>query len=254
MNQYQALSLERKKQLKEILKKIHINYRNYNILNLALSHRSYVNEHNLSDNNEKLEFLGDSILGFIITEYLYLNYPDHNEGDLARIKSVVISENTLSKVASGIGLNDVLLIGKGEESSGGRNKKTIISDAFEAFIGSYYLDSNFSKVKELIIRLFKDEIELVVENKHEKDYKTLLQEYSQKKFKVCPIYSLRSKNGPEHDTIFVMEVKINGLVYGVGSGKSKKDAEKLAAKNAYQKINSPIVKSNPKQRQSKNYK
>ncbi len=254
MSQHQHISLDRRKKLKDILKKIHINFRDFNLLNLSLSHRSYVNEHNLPENNEKLEFLGDSILGFVVTEYLFLNFPDHTEGDLARIKSVVISENTLSKVATGIGLNELILIGKGEESSGGRNKKTIISDAFEAFLGSYYLDSNFNKVKDLIVRLFYGEINLVVENKHEKDYKTLLQEYSQKKFKVCPVYFLRSKNGPEHDTVFVMEVKINNTIYGVGSGKSKKDAEKLAAKNAYQKINSPVVKSTQRQKNSKYYK
>jgi ribonuclease III len=244
------ISLKRKKELKTILKKISINFRNYSLLNLALSHRSYVNEKGFDDNNEKLEFLGDSILGFVITEFLYKELPEYNEGDLARIKSFVISESTLTKIAKKIGLNKYILIGKGEETSGGRNKKTIISDAFEAFLGSYYLDSNFTKVKQLIIKLFKDEIILVVENKHEKDYKTLLQEYSQKKYKVCPIYKLTNKRGPEHDVTFFMQVLINDKIYGVGQGKSKKDAEKEAAKNAFKKINSSFILSTYKKNKS----
>lgn len=245
---------DRKKELKNLLKKIKVSFKNYDLLNLAFSHRSYVNEKGLSDNNEKLEFLGDSILGFVITEYLYKNYPDYAEGELARIKSFVISENTLSKVAKRIELNKLILIGKGEENSGGRNKKTIISDAFEAFLGSYYLDSNFNRVKELIIKLFKNEISLVVDNKHEKDYKTLLQEYAQKKYKICPKYKLKNKIGPEHNTTFFMDVLLDGKILGSGSGKSKKDAEKVAAKNAYQKLTSPLVKSTSNKKQKKSSK
>ncbi len=245
------INFERKKELKNFLKKIQINFRNYELLNLALSHRSYVNEHNLIENNEKLEFLGDSILGFVITEYLFKNFRDQSEGTLARIKSFVISENTLSKVAKNIDLNKYILIGKGEESSGGRNKKTIISDAFEAFLGSYYLDSNFGKVKTFLIRFFKNEIDLVITNQHEKDYKTLLQEFSQKKYKVCPIYNLKSTKGPEHDRTFFVSVSINNKIYGMGEGKSIKDAEKVAAKNVYNKINSPILRSNPNRKKRK---
>ena len=237
---------ERKKELKNFLKKIGVVFKDYNLLNLSLSHRSYVNEHGIHENNEKLEFLGDSILGFVVTEYLYKNLPDFNEGVLARIKSFVISENTLSKVAKRINFNKYILIGKGEESSGGRSKKTIISDAFEAFLGAYYLDSNLNKAKCFINRLFKEEIELVVKNKHEKDYKTLLQEYSQKKYKICPTYSVNGKKGPEHDRTFFVRVSIEEKYFGMGEGKSIKEAEKVAAKNLYNKITSPLVKSTPK--------
>jgi len=242
------INFERKKSLKEFLKNIQINFRDYKLLNLSLSHRSYVNENNLPENNEKLEFLGDSILGFVITEYLFKRFTDQSEGALARIKSFVISENTLSKVAKRINLNKYILIGKGEESSGGRNKKTIISDAFEAFLGSYYLDTNFNKIKNLIIKLFKVEIDLVIKDKHEKDYKTLLQEFSQKKYKVCPVYNLKSTKGPEHDRTFYVTVCINKNIFGTGEGKSIKDAEKVAAKSAYNKINSPILRSIPKKK------
>ena len=221
------------------------------MLNQSLSHRSYVNEHGIQENNEKLEFLGDSILGFVVTEFLYKNYTNFTEGVLARIKSFVISENTLSKVATEIILNKYILIGKGEESSGGRFKKTIISDAFEAFLGAYYLDSSFEKAKQLIIKLFKNEIDLVVKDRHEKDYKTLLQELSQKKFKICPKYTMIDKKGPEHDRTFFVKVFVNDKNYGIGDGKSIKEAEKIAAKNLYNKITSPIVKSNPKNRNKK---
>lgn len=240
------ISDKRKKHLKDILKNINIRFRNYNLLNLALSHRSYVNENNLKENNEKLEFLGDSILGFVITEYLFFNFSYLSEGDLARIKSFVISESSLTKIAKKIGLNKYILIGKGEESSGGRNKKTIISDAFEAFLASYYLDSNFKKVKSLIIFLFKPEIELVIEDKHEKDYKTLLQEYVQKEYKECPLYKLVGKDGPEHNKNFYMEVLVKNKSLGHGQGKSKKTAEKQAAKNAYLRLTSQLVQTDVK--------
>ena len=237
------ISNNRKRELKEILHKVKISFRNLELLDLALSHRSFTNEKGLSENNERLEFLGDSILGFVVTEFLYKNYQDLAEGELARIKAFVISESTLSKVAKNIGLNKYLLIGKGEEASGGRNKKTIISDAFEAFLASYYLDSNLKKVKNLIIKLFQPEIELVTQNKHEKDYKTLLQEYVQKEYKQCPVYRLKGKEGPEHNKTFYMEVLIKNETLGSGHGKSKKAAEKLAAKNAYLRLTSPLVET-----------
>jgi ribonuclease-3 len=136
------------------------------------------------------------------------------------------------------------LIGKGEEVSGGRSKKTILADAFEAFLGSFFLDANnLNKVKNFILKHFKSEIELVINDKHEKDYKTLLQEFVQKKYKVCPVYELRDESGPEHDKTFTMEVLIKEKVIGYGDGKSKKDAEKIAAKHAYLKITSKMTKT-----------
>ena len=245
LKEIMAIQEQRKKELKEFLKKTGIRFGNLNLLNLALSHRSYVNENKAGDqNNERLEFLGDSVLGLIITEYLYLHYPELNEGELARIKSFVVSEDTLSKVSKLIDLQNYILIGKGEEVSGGRTKKTILADAFEAFLGGFYLDANnMSKVRNFILKHFKTEIELVINNKHEKDYKTLLQEYVQKKFKVCPVYVLKNENGPEHDKTFTMEVKLKDKVIGYGDGKSKKEAEKDAAKHAYLKITSKMTRT-----------
>jgi len=135
------------------------------------------------------------------------------------------------------------LIGKGEEQSGGRNKKTILADTYEAFLGAYYLDSNLEKVKKFILKYFIKEIDLVIAGKHEKDYKTLLQEFCQKKYKVCPVYNLYNEEGPEHNKTFFIEVLVNNNVVGRGFGRSKKDAEKEAAKNAYLKLTTTMLKT-----------
>ena len=140
--------------------------------------------------NEKLEFLGDSVLGLIITDYLYTQFPLLTEGDLARIKSYIVSEEILSAIGKKLNINKYLRIGKGEELTGGREKKGLIADAFEAILGALYLDGKYTKVEEFVIRLFKDEIGLVINEEKGLDYKTLLQEYVQKKFKDCPKYRL----------------------------------------------------------------
>ena len=238
------LSSERKVELKSFLKGIKVKFRDLNLLNLALTHKSYVtNTKSVLKDNERLEFLGDSVLGIVTTEYLYRKYPEYNEGDLAKIKSFVVSENVLSKIALKIELNKYILISKGEELSGGRSKKGILADCFEAFLGSLYLDTNLEKTKGFIVNFIAEEVELVVEDKHEKDYKTILQEFVQKAHKQCPIYRLKSEEGPEHNKIFNIEVLIGDNVIGSGRGRSKKDAEKNAAKKGYMKITSKMVKT-----------
>lgn len=234
-----SISQERKKELKELIKKLKIKFSNYSLLNLALSHKSYVNEiKSNNQNNERLEFLGDSVLGLIVTEYLYKKLPDYPEGELARIKSFIVSEESLSKVGKRLGINKFILVGKGEAISGGRDKKAIIADTFEALLGAYYLDSNYNKVRDFVIKQLEDEIKLVLDTKQGNDYKTLLQEYIQKKYKDCPKYKLFEEKGPEHDKTFSMQVVINDKILGKGEGKSKKEAEKNAAKNAFNKIRS----------------
>lgn len=237
------LTSERKKELKSFLKSINVSFKNLKLLNLSLSHKSYINEINSNENNEKLEFLGDSVLGLVITDYLYKSYPSLAEGELARIKSFIVSEDLLSKLAKDINLNKYILIGKGEELSGGRYKKAILSDTYEAFLGAYYIDSNLGRVKKFILKYFIKEIDLVIAGKHEKDYKTLLQELCQKKYKVCPIYKLYNEEGPEHDKTFFVDVFVNNNIVGKGFGKSKKEAEKEAAKNAFLKLNSQNIKT-----------
>lgn len=224
----------RKKELQLFEKNVGIRFRKLDFLNLAFCHRSYANESKESiDNNEKLEFLGDSVLGLVVSEYLYKNLPGKNEGDLARIKSFVVSEDSLAIIAKLLKIDNFILIGKGEEYSGGRNKKAILADCVEAVIGAYFLDSGFKASQKFILNYLIPEINKVLENRHKKDYKTLLQEYVQKQFKNYPKYSVKKKVGPDHDRTFWIEVKVNDEVYGPGIGKNKKEAEQNAASIAY---------------------
>ena len=231
------LTYHRKEQLFNFQKKLNISFNNLELLDLAFHHRSYANEHgNFLLNNERLEFLGDSVLGMVVATYLYDSMSDHPEGDLAKIKSVVVSEVTLSDIAVRIGVDKCLSLGKGEEHSGGRQKKAILADAVEAIFGAYYLDSGFQKVEKLILNLLVPEIEKVWENRHHKDFKTMLQEMYQKKYKQCPTYNLVKKTGPDHDMIFWVTVEVNGKVYGPEQGKSKKEAEQAVAKKVIEEI------------------
>jgi ribonuclease III len=224
----------RKKELQLFEKNAGIRFRKLNFLNLAFSHRSFANESKEKiENNEKLEFLGDSVLGLVVSEYLYKKLPGKNEGDLARIKSFVVSEDSLAIIAKIINVDNFILIGKGEEYSGGRNKKAILADCMEAIIGAYFLDSGFKASQNFILLYLIPEINKVLENRHKKDYKTLLQEHVQKHFKNYPKYSLMKKSGPDHDRTFWIEVKVENEVYGPGIGKNKKEAEQKAAALAY---------------------
>ncbi|WP_246745042.1 ribonuclease III [Thiospirochaeta perfilievii] len=223
-------------ELKTLTKELDIRFRSYELLNLALTHRSVISKSHHKLNNERLEFLGDSVLGLAVTEYLYLKFPNSKEGDLAKIKSYVVSEEVLSQIGFNIGLDRFLLIGKGEEASGGRKKKAILEDAFEALLGAYYLDVGYKKSKSFILSLLAPEIDKVLDGDYKKDYKTIFQEYIQKKRKVCPKYKLLRKSGPDHDTMFIYQVIVSGEVMGTGRGKSRKIAEQSAAKTAYKKI------------------
>ncbi len=228
---------ERKKELQLFEKHAGIRFRKLDFLNLAFSHRSFSNENSSDiDNNEKLEFLGDSVLGMVVSDYLFRIMADKPEGDLARIKSFVVSEDSLAGIAKNIKVDNFILIGKGEEYSGGRSKKAILADCMEAIIGAYYLDSGFKSVQNFILKYLIPEINKVIENKHRKDYKTLLQEYVQKNYKSYPRYNLVKKTGPDHDRTFWIEVKVKGTAYGPGKGKNKKEAEQQAAGIAYKTL------------------
>ncbi len=230
-------TIDRDAALLEFSRTLNVEFNDIGLLNQSLCHRSFINESKdlYSGNNERLEFLGDSVLGFIITEYLYKNYPRLDEGSMAKIRSVVVSEDVLSKIAKNLKLYDYILVGKGEELTGGRFKKAILADTLEAFLGAYFLDSNLLKVRDFVLRFMIEEIEAVITDKNGKDYKTLLQEYCQRKYKSCPVYKLKKEEGPEHNKIFIVRVEMNGDIVGEGFGGSKKEAEKMAAKTAYTK-------------------
>jgi ribonuclease-3 len=228
---------ERRRELQLFQKHAHARFRSLEFLNLALSHRSYANELGGSiDNNEKLEFFGDSVLGLVVSEYLVLALPDKSEGELAKIKSFVVSEDSLSEIARRVRLDNFILIGKGEEYSGGRSKKALMADALEAVIGAHYLDSGFKAAREFIRELLIPEIDKVLADRHKKDYKTLLQEYVQKRFKTYPHYRIVQRKGPDHNKTFWIEVGVHKKTYGPGSGKNKKEAEQEAAAIAYRAL------------------
>lgn len=232
-----SISAERRGELLLFQRQADIKYHNIELLNLAFTHRSFANEsHESVDNNERLEFLGDSVLGMVVSDWLFCNLPLRHEGDFSRIKSYVVSEDSLAVIAKRLGVDNYILIGKGEEYSGGRTKKALLADCMEAIFGSYYLDAGIECATEFILRLLVPEIKSVLENKHKKDYKTLLQEYVQKKYKKYPIYELMKRTGPEHDNTFWVQVTVQGKVFGPASGSNKKEAEQNVAKIAFDAI------------------
>ena len=240
---------ERRKELRLFERHASIRFRKIDLLNLAFSHRSFANENpGVSDNNEKLEFLGDSVLGLVVSEYLFQALPGKAEGDMARIKSFVVSENSLATIAKELKVDNFILIGKGEEYSGGRSKKAILADCMEAIIGAYFLDSGFTASRKFILEFLIPEINKVLEDRHKKDYKALLQELVQKKHKSYPRYNLVEKTGPDHDRTFWIEVKINGKTFGPGQGKNKKEAEQNAASIAYTALTEAPQREEPRRR------
>jgi len=225
-----TLSRERREKLGQFQRSLGFRFKNLLLLNMALSHKSYVNEaEEKLENNEKLEFLGDAFLGLVVSDVLYNQKLYYREGALARIKSYVVSEATLHKVGRHIGIHEFLLIGRGEEKSGGRTRRALISDSLEAVIGAYYLDVGYKAARKLVEKLFYDEIINVEKNKHEKDYKSILQELVQKRFKLIPRYAISSTEGPDHDRRFHITVTVKNTAYGPGVGASKKEAEQSAA-------------------------
>lgn len=214
--------------------------RDNKLLNQALTHRSYINENRLKDlkDNEELEFLGDAVLGLVISDYLYRKYPDYSCGELSKLKGIVVSEPILTKRAQSLGVGKYLLLGKGEERAGGRARSSILSDALEAIIGALYLDRGLETARHFILREFSEEINFLVKKKYLQDYKGRLQEIVQARFKRKPLYRVISQRGPQHKKIFIIEARLGKRVIGEGKGKSKKEAEQRAAQQALAKIES----------------
>ena len=205
---------------------------------LARTHTSYANEHRSSGllSNQRLEFLGDSILGLVVSEYIYTNCPDLREGDLSKIRADVVCEESLFELAQKIGLGDVLKLGKGEDNEAGRNRPSTLSDAFESMIAAVYLDSDLKTVRKILLPLIEEKIKKSIENHDSKDYKTTLQEIVQKKDKSAIRYRIAGQSGPDHNKTYEVKVFIGDKVMGEGSGHSKKQAEQNAAKTAIVKI------------------
>ena len=204
-------------------------FRDKSILENALTHSSYANENRergLRD-NERLEFLGDSILGFVVADYLYRSFPDRPEGELTRIRADLVCEKNLARAAGTISLGSFLLLGHGEEHGGGRKRDSIVSDAMESVIAASYMDGGFSAAKEIIDRLILCDVP--AGKPHNFDYKTALQELVQRQAHQELSYRMAGEEGPDHDKTFLAEVLLNGQLIGQGRGHSKKEAEQNAA-------------------------
>lgn len=218
--------------INEVEEHIGVKFNEEYLLKTALTHSSYANQHRDEEYNERFEFLGDSILQLCITEYLFLNYKNKSEGELTKIRSLIVCENSLYEIGKKLNLGYFIRISKGEELTGGRERVSIIADAVEAVIAAIYLDKGLEFVKDYIIGYFKEIIERAINNDIILDYKTKLQEEMQKKGEVSIIYELLKFEGPPHRRKFFTSVIVEEKELGRGEGYSKKESEQNAAKEA----------------------
>jgi len=230
----------RLKQLKELERQIKFRFREKKILNQALSHRSFGYEKYKGKKdfkaNEELEFLGDAVLGLVVSEYFYRHFPYSGEGNLSRLRANIVNRNVLYPKALALDLGKYLLISRSEEKSGGRKRSGLLADALEALIGAVYLDGGFKKAGLFVSTLFKKELKEAGEPQYFRDYKSLLQEFAQSKYKTIPHYKVVSAEGPDHRKVFSVSVELKGEIFGRGKGLSKKEAEQQSAKVAFEKL------------------
>ena len=221
--------------MEKLQENIGYKFKDQELLKKALTHTSYAYEHNV-ESNEKLEFLGDSILEFISSIYLYKNYPKLKEGEMTKVRATVVCEKSLYKVAKKHNFSDFLYLGKSERLSGGENRPAILADSVEAVIAAIYLDGGLEEAQRFIEENLKEEIETASKHVGQKDYKTVLQEKLQEHGEVKIVYTIINEKGPDHDKIFEAKVECNGKQLAVGTGKSKKQAEMQAAKKALESL------------------
>jgi ribonuclease-3 len=211
------------------------------LLTLALTHRSYCAENPVNTPNERLEFLGDSVLGLVVTDHIYLTYPDLPEGQLAKLRASVVNTATLAELCQRLDVGPWLRLGKGEDQSGGREKESILADALEAIFGAVYVDGGWVRAKEVIVDLTREAIVEAAEQPGRKDYKTQLQELTARLALGTPVYQIDG-SGPDHDKRFTAVTLIDGVPRGHGAGTSKKRAEQVAARSAYTAVLTSVVK------------
>ncbi len=207
------------------------------LLQHALAHRSWCGEQEGgAPSNERLEFLGDAVLGLVVARYSYDRYPEFPEGKLAKVRSAVVNARVLAQVAGRLGVGEVLLLGRGEEGSGGRAKASILADAFEAVLGAVYLDAGWEAAQTLVLRELGDAIARAGEEPDDFDHKSRLQERAVRDGEGTPRYVVEG-SGPDHDRAYVAKVFLGGTMCGIGEGRSKKDAEQEAARAAWEELN-----------------
>lgn len=220
--------------MKKLQDTINYHFKDIELLNRAMTHSSYANENHSSgiQSNERLEFLGDSVLSVITAEYLYEHYKKRPEGELTKLRSALVCEKTLNEFALKIGLGEYLILGKGEEHSGARKRASTLSDAFEALIAAIYLDGGIESAKDFVLPFIKNYAPAAEKGKTFKDYKTILQEIAQQNPGEKLEYFIVDEKGPDHNKEFYAQVHLNSNIIGEGCGKSKKEAEQEAAKSA----------------------
>jgi ribonuclease-3 len=228
-------------ELKRFCRAHEIHLADLSLIDQALTHASYAQEQGLATaaDYERLEFLGDSVIGLAVVEYLYNSFPGMMEGDMTKIKSEVVSQQVLSEIATDLGLNRLMKLGKGELLSAGRRKPSILSDTFESLVGAIYLSSSPEETKTFVLDQLEGRIAQVVARGNLENYKSLLQKKALERFGENPSYKLLSRTGPQHDAVFVVGVELRGKLYGRGSGRTKKDAEMRAAQKTLQLLNRP---------------
>ncbi len=231
------LSEDRKRELSLFQEEVGVSFNDIALLDNAFIHSSFANEvrsHEIRD-NERLEFLGDSILSFVVAQWLFDNLPG-NEGEYSKIRSLVVCEEALYEVATSLSLDKYLKVGHGEEITGGRRKKAILADCTEALFAAIYLDKGYEVAETFILSKIVPIIEKVLEGGYRKDYKPALQEYVQKRYKHVPVYDLVSIEGPDHDKTFSYTVSFHGKTFGPAKGHNKKEAEQNVAKLAMEEL------------------
>jgi ribonuclease-3 len=212
-------------------------FKNKKLLSQAFVHRSFFNEHRdwVEEHNERLEFLGDSVLGLLVSDYLYHQLPMQAEGELSRLRALLVEASSCAKFLTQLGVGAFVLLGKGEKMNEGRGRDTILADLFEALIGAIYLDGGIVEAKKFVWTHFEKEIQHLLD-KPARNWKAELQDYSQKKHQKPPLYKVISEIGPDHSKKFLIAAYLDGQEVGQGSGSSKKEAEQAAAKHALEQI------------------
>lgn len=228
------LSIARKNLLSTLEKEIKISFKDIELLDSALVHKSYVNEHKheKKTHNERLEFLGDAVLELLATEFLYVTFPEKGEGHLTSFRSALVKGKHLAEVARDLNLGQYLLLSRGEEKSGGREKNYILANALEALIGAIYLDKGFQSAHKFIYKFILTNLENILQKGLHVDAKSHLQEISQERHGITPVYNVLSESGPDHNKTFEVGVYIADKMVGKGTGSSKQKAEDSAAKDA----------------------
>ena len=215
-----------------------VQMRDYSLLSRALTHRSYLNERpqDFLEDNERLEFLGDAVLDFIVGAYLYHRFPEMNEGGLTSLRAALVRTEALAEFARELGLGEFLRLGSGEADSGGRNRNHILCGAFEAVIGAVYLDQGLEKVREIVGRLAPPRLEHIIAESLHKDAKSEFQVWAQAEFNITPRYDVLASEGPDHAKVFTVQVVVGDTAWGIGVGRSKQVAAQVAAADAMTRV------------------